>query len=248
MKRESLKLNTKTFNSILEMRERLAQKSNLNRYDYDERLLKEYIKPPLLENHNLESAYFKATLINSFYSTRMGAETLFKVVKKIEIYKDKINDILFSRHVVQEQLNSLNPFTEIKVERGEDSYGPYSFLTKYLAIHDRLLCYHHSQHKQEYSRLPIYDQLVSRCIVNLENKKQLEATHNNLRNYQNLYRIISQIAQMMNYGDNLTSVDNVFWAIGKYLWGNNKAKSIKEFNEEAMAGKIIKNMEESLSL
>ena len=63
-----------------------------------------------------------------------------------------------------------------------------------------------------------------------------------------MYRIISQIAQMMNYGDNLTSVDNVFGAIGKYLWGNNKAKSIKEFNEEAMAGKIIKNMEESLSL
>ena len=234
MIRESLKLNIKTCNAILKMRQNLS-KGHKNRYDYDEDLLKKHLTP-FLKKHDLSSAYFKATLINSFYSTRMGADTLFEVAKKIKANSNLIQHILRKRNIRGKE-NEINKFLEeCKIKQGNRYIRPYSFLTKYIAIHDRLA--HHNG-----ARFPIYDQFISKYLSKIKNfgDKELNISQKKLKTYTELYNSIDSLAE--EFSHNFTAIDNVLWTIGKYL----QNKSIKTFNNEAKNLKtLIRKMKKKL--
>ena len=228
--KSSMKLKDIDFNSIKQLHKEYVEKK---RYKIDENILTEQILNYGHEHHDEKIVYFKATLINSFYSTRMGADRIYSAAIKI------CNSDLDFEKIIQEgpekNLDKLSNFLD-KVAKGkeyqmdEKEPHPYSFFTKYLAIHNRIL--HGNTFK---SQFPIYDNLVERVIKHsdmytefcksddFKNNKN-EKLGKDLRKYKNLYYTIKHFSEKMNFNFNFTDTDQVLWLLGKYIYPPRKNK------------------------
>lgn len=201
------------------------------RYALDEALLDRQITS---NSHTKDEAYFKATLINSFYSTRMGADRVYSAAQKIESKKELIQKII--DYGIQNNLEAITKFFEKEEEK--ETYHPYSFFTKYLAIHRRIL-------KQKYD-LPIYDSFVEKIIKHSDlyhakefNKylKENDCTKN-FKHYNTLYRTIEYFANKLTKG-NFTDLDHILWLLGKTIYG--EGKTLENFNSNDHIRKAIEN-------
>lgn len=185
------------------------------RYSIDETLLAQYIN----NSHILHNAYFKATLINAFYSTRMGADLVYQAAKHIANHEKLITHIIRKDELNEDDLTNINEFCHQKLSRdrldeSKEDYNPYSFFTKYLAIHDRIV------NKKEESKLPIYDTLVEKVIKSSD----LFNGKFNLRNYSSLFHTLDSIGK--KYGG-FSSIDNILWTLGRFIFQNEQKKEIQ---------------------
>lgn len=127
-----------------------GEKRDSERYKLDSKILNEKIDANKLSLENtdekLEYIYYISTLINSFYSTRMGATRVYQVAKEINKKGPiKIDDI--------EKIIEIINGTSISYENSdkEKHYRPYSFLSKFFSLHcDR--------------NLPLYDSRIENTI------------------------------------------------------------------------------------
>ena len=182
------------------------------RYSLDESLLTQHIN----NSHDIENAYFKVTLINAFYSTRMGADLVYQAARHIEHNQNSIKQIIQKNSIDEDDLNNINIFCHKKLSRdklneNKEDYNPYSFFTKYLAIHDRIV------NKKEESKLPIYDTLVEKVIKSSD----LIDGKFNLRNYSSLFKTLNTIGK--DYGG-FSSIDNILWTLGRFIFQNKQKK------------------------
>lgn len=214
------------FKALKKAHEKLLKQT---RYSTDNILLEKNLN----NHHDLENAYFKAILINAFYSTRMGADLVYQAATYINKNKKNIAQLIEKSALESKDLNFLDKFCHKKLSRDKsnlrsEDYNPYSFFTKYLAIHDRIL------NKKE-SKFPIYDTLVEKTIKSSD----LFESKFNLRNYHSLYNTLQEIGTP--YGG-LTSIDNILWILGRFIFQNKdkKEKQISNFNKYLSQNSIDK--------
>ena len=138
------------------------------RYDADDIILRKYIKNDITEIdfNDRDYVYHISTLINSFYSTRMGADRLYATAMKIANNGMFINKIMCKEKVLSNgELDLIQDrlCEKIKLratERGEADreFRSYSFVTKFLSIHSLYTS------KNNISSFPIYDGQVVTVI------------------------------------------------------------------------------------
>ncbi len=206
------------------------------RYSLDKSLLEQHIN----NSHDFENAYFKATLINAFYSTRMGADLVYQAARHIANIHNQnlIKQIIQKNSIDEDDLNNINIFCHKKLSRDKlnenrEDYNPYSFFTKYLAIHDRIV------NKKEESKLPIYDTLVEKVIKSSD----LVAGRFNLRNYSSLFKTLNIIGE---YYGGFSSIDNILWTLGRFIFQNKQKKEdqILIFKRRLSSGSISELVKE----
>ena len=112
------------------------------RYSTDEKILKEYVSKCIHENSSFENIYTVVTLINSFYSTRMGADDCFTLSKILYCNHTEIYKAIQSRKpkpgLVQ---NIIERQQELKQQDEETKRVAFSFTTKYFSILSRFYGY-----------------------------------------------------------------------------------------------------------
>lgn len=223
------------YKEVLDVKENYKKNIKSTRYHYDEKILKEIItqhKEDYL-NANLEYVYFISTLINSFYSTRMGNDRLFIVAEFISKYKgittkDKVIEIIEDATQKPFEYKRTDSNTKEEIKK---TFKASSFLSKYYAIHNRFLF-----HDGKYSEYVILDSAVEKCIKNIMdcakgNHSKYSQTFckniekykkKDLKNYKYLDEIINIICEEINrekdgiYKVTLTDIDNYFWGIIKF--------------------------------
>ncbi len=184
------------------------------RYYNDEDCLRKYC---VNANHSdFEYVYFISTLINSFYSTRMGAEKVFEMAKYIHQ-----NSAMFNNIIQNNDTSCLN-----KIKKIGNKYYNYTFITKYISIHSR----YHSP--DNISKFPIYDSRVQAVLANYGFVKK---TSNKYRDYSVFYKKMSEIKDefiKQNISDmNFTKLDNYFWILGEKILnipGDNSSDKISD--------------------
>ena len=154
-------LNWTTINQVFKKDEKNIQenqKRDFKRYTLDSEILNKNIdKNKLLienEKERLEYIYFISTLINSFYSTRMGASRVYQVAEAIN-KKGPIN--INDTNNIIETINDLTIYYE--TNNKEKHYRPYSFLSKFFSLHGG-------------RNLPIYDSRIENTIKLIINKSK----------------------------------------------------------------------------
>lgn len=139
------------------------------RYAADEKLLEKYIKYDNFRDKNY--IYLISTLINSFYSTRMGADRLYATAIEFADHGKFIEQILNqNRPMNNTQLDRIQNTlcqklklrsTELKLRGEGKEFKSYSFATKFLAIHSK----YSSVGEKYVSLFPIYDGQVKTVIT-----------------------------------------------------------------------------------
>lgn len=139
------------------------------RYAADEKLLESYLKYDNFRDKNY--IYFISTLINSLYSTRMGADRLYATAIKFADHGVFIKQILNQdRPMNNTQLDRIHKTlcqklrlrtTELKLCGVGKEFRSYSFATKFLAIHSK----YSSVGGKYISLFPIYDSQVKTVIA-----------------------------------------------------------------------------------
>ena len=119
-----------------------ADKEMLEKYvDVEKIMLEKYVDVEKIKLGNLEYIYFISTLINSCYSTRMGADRLFATAIWLSGNKNciKIKDILTKEALDNNDLDFINGICNQKIEGvlGGVKFHSHSFITKFLKIHDK---------------------------------------------------------------------------------------------------------------
>lgn len=250
MKKYSFKLpDDINFREIKELHDKYSIKL---RYSIDENILKKAINHYGNEHKDIEIVYFKSTLINSFYSTRMGADLVYFAAKKICDFDLDLGKII-CEGPTESNLDSLsgllNKISEDAVAKAnEKGYHPYSFFTKYIAIHNRIL--HGNTVK---SKFPIYDNLVEKVIKHLDiyekfcKSSDFTNVGKDLRIYKNLYYTIKYFAGKMNF-DNFTDTDQVLWLLGKYIYPprKNKEKQVIRNIDFSTSQQLIEEIKKEL--
>ena len=138
------------------------------RYAADEKLLEKHLKYDNFRDKNY--IYLISTLINSFYSTRMGADRLYATAIEFSDHGKFIEQILNQdRPLNNTQLDRIQKTlcqklklrkTEEKLRGEGKEFTSYSFATKFLAIHSK----YSSIGKKYVSLFPIYDGQVKTVI------------------------------------------------------------------------------------
>lgn len=220
-----------TYKNVCEKIKEVEKNIAKTRYALDESILKNII-PKHKEDYlksDLEYVYFVSTLINSFYSTRMGNDRLYIVAEYISQYRnirklDQIIKIINEKNINKFQLKNVDK--EIKKPK---SFKAYSFLSKYYAIHNRML-----KHNGDYSEFPIFDGRVEKCLKQIiHNVKENKNTNyskkfvdkmkvfyiKDIYNYEKLYNMLNLIVEEINITKpqkaiplNLTNIDRYFWS------------------------------------
>ena len=218
-----------------------------NRYSTDEEILKQcveqYIK--IKPNPSRNDIYTIVTMINSFYSTRMGADdcwALSKILhdKHVEIRKAITEqDIDCVRRIIEEQ-DKLKQNKEIENtanNRQEDiKRVAFSFTTKYFSILSRFVA--------QTDLYPIYDSVVANVLDyyfyrreeeerNKEHRKGRNNKHRvsecnsaNSKDYKTYVKIIDGL-NIKPY----KHLDNYLWTIGRLL-SDGIRKAIQPNDEE----------------
>lgn len=201
------------------------------RYNFDEKILANIIpkhKQDYLDS-NLEYVYYISTLINSFYSTRMGNDRLFIVAKYISEHKN-IDSLEKITQLIEEANNT--PF-KIKNKKNEIKYfKANSFLSKYYAIHNRILF-----NNNKYSKYAILDSTVKKCIKeiidNLNNKnsnyskefqtKFKQYKKKDIDDYTKLNEMLTIICNEINKSRTSNNREMItFTHLDRYFWGRYK--------------------------
>lgn len=169
---ESKQENSEFYLNIEKENDEIKQNTKINnndcRYIADGKLFQEYLKHDNFSDKNY--VYFISTLINSFYSTRMGADRLYATAIKFSRNGQFIDQILkCERPLNNTLLNKIKKTlcnklhlrkTETKLRGKGNEFKSYSFATKFLAIHSK-----YSLIGGEYiSLFPIYDGQVDIVI------------------------------------------------------------------------------------
>ena len=234
MKMKNIELKKEYCEKIKEQYERYVKISE--RYNADGELLKKHITN---NSHTSSEAYFKATLNSSCYSTRMGADRIYAAAQKIKDKKETIGKIIDEGP--EKHLNFLTKF--LLKEKDTKQYLPYSFFTKYFAIHQMYVG------KGKQVNCPIYDSFVEKVIKHSDIyeeddfKKYREENdcNRNLRNYKNLYWTIQYFADKLTEG-NFTDLDHILWLLGKTIF--KKERGLNHFdNMDQVIGKIEEDIE-----
>ena len=177
------------------------------RYKLDERVLCEQIKNLIKADSTLEDIYIVVTLINSFYSTRMGADLCYKYAK---ILQENHNDIWVCLN--NRDGNEENDFDTVQAIldkcKKELPIIAFSFISKYFSILSRYLV------KED--RFPIYDNVVARmlCYNNKDNYKKIHQSFND-KNYNDYANIVSKLcrAEKIKY----KAIDDYLWNLGRKI-------------------------------
>ena len=158
------------------------------------------------KNSSFEDIYIVVTLINSFYSTRMGADDCYALSK---ILHDNHADIW--KTIKSEEQNVI--LVQSIINQQQDSKRvAFSFTTKYFSILSRFVV-----NKDIY---PIYDSVVANvldyyfCKNNGNNKKHSVSGCNstNKKDYITYVKIIDDL-NIMPY----KYLDNYLWTLGRLL-------------------------------
>lgn len=223
---KSIKLKGKEFKTLLKLHKKYIKYRK--RYETDEDLLRKHIKEFLHEHTDLSVVYFKSTLINSFFSTRMGADLVYNTAEKIckvEIDLQKIIEDGPENHL-EELTSSFDKKNGPQIK----NYHPFSFFTKYLAIHSKVLSTN--------SKFPIYDHLVEKVIKNSDLYSEFTKSKDykdsqcgrNLKKYKNLYYTLKYFSKHTKC--DFSSLDKVLWLIGKAKFSKNKDPELKSIKRE----------------
>lgn len=134
------------------------------RYKTDTKILDIYISKLIKENSLFDDIYTVVTLINAFYSTRMGADMCYKYAKVL--YKEHKEILVCLRSnanfdtdcAVVQRILDICEGGKNKDKTSQD-YMPrtaFSFVSKYFSVLSR--------HVTNNDRFPIYDNIVARML------------------------------------------------------------------------------------
>jgi len=197
------------------------------RYNLDEKLLVDIIKNHISDykKSKLEYVYYISTLINSFYSTRMGCDRLYEVAKYISKYKN-VQNIKSVIQIIDKA--SEEKFFVKYADKESKKFGAYSFLSKYYAIHNRILF-----NNGNFSDFPICDNRVEKQLKIILHSVKNNNKHytkdfieemkvfkiKDIKSYSKLYKMLCFIKEEINRtkpkkqpNASLTTVDNYFWS------------------------------------
>lgn len=229
-------------------------------YIADGKLFQEYIRYDDFCDRNY--IYFISTLINSFYSTRMGADRLYATAMKFAKNGKFIEQIIKQeRPLNNTQLKNINEtlcqkLSLRKTEGEGNQFKSYSFTTKFLAIHSK-----YRKGGGYISLFPIYDGQVQLVIkkyklnkieilkkfiekFNFSNSKEwltfnkyckdnkIKTIH--LDNYIQFYKLMNILSASTRL--NLSQIDRLFWKLGDKL--GDKIKKEKEKEEKSKSKSV----------
>ena len=251
-----LSLNIEKENDEIKQNTKIS--NNDCRYIADGKLFQEYLKYDNFCDKNY--VYFISTLINSFYSTRMGADRLYataikfarngQFIDQILKYEQPLNNTMLYK--IQKTL--CHKLRLRKTEGNGNKFRSYSFATKFLAIHSK-----YSLIGGEYiSLFPIYDGQVDIVIkkyklnkieilkkfiekFNFSNSKEWLTFNqyckdNNIKtihldDYVQFYKLMNILSS--STGLNLSQIDRLFWKFG------DKIKKRQRRREEKTKSKSV---------
>lgn len=195
------------------------------RYSTDEKILEEYVSKRIHENSSFEDIYTVVTLINSFYSTRMGADDCFALSKILYCNHTEINKAIQSREpkpgLVQ---NIIERQQELKQQDEKTKRVAFSFTTKYFSILSRFYDYKDKSIQETDKDLyPIYDSVVAKVLdyyfyVKTNKKSHVSSCKSKYKSnkddkgYERYVKIINDLkTKPYKY------LDNYLWKIGKLV-------------------------------
>ncbi|MBO4746073.1 MAG: hypothetical protein J5613_03325 [Alphaproteobacteria bacterium] len=181
------------------------------RYYVDEQILEDLVPKFIKQDSSFKDIYTIVTLINSFYSTRMGPDDCFARA-----------NLLFENHNrIWAAIHNLDVATVqniIDLQRQGDRPVSFSFTTKYFSILSRYVA------KQDI--YPIYDSKVAKLLNYYFYKQNHAYTKSRVsgcntptvKDYITYYNIISEI--MASCKVSYKELDNYLWQLGTNLDNN----------------------------
>lgn len=207
------------------------------RYLADERILSSQIPKLIKKNSSRDEIYHAITLINSFYSTRMGAddcwrlsEILYKKHSEIwyAILATDIAKIDVVQSVIDAQSNARATDTRRRVA--------FSFTTKYFSILNRYI--------GKGDVYPIYDTLVAKMLdyyfwrLAPESYCKSYVSSCNTSAVKDYKRFYSVITTGLGWGKDYKVLDNYLWDFGRRLSENLPRRAWATLNPDEIANAI----------
>ncbi len=181
------------------------------RYYIDEEILEDLVPKFIKKDSSFKDIYTIVTLINSFYSTRMGPDDCFARANLLFDNHNKIWDAIHKLNVDMVQ-------HIIDLQTQGDRPVSFSFTTKYFSILSRYIAKH--------DIYPIYDSKVAKLLdyyfyqQNHAHTKHRVSGCNTptVKDYVTYYNIISEI--MASCKVSYKELDNYLWQLGTKLDNN----------------------------
>ena len=176
------------------------------RYKHDEEILTEFVPKLVRSDASFNEIYHIVTLINSFYSTRMGGDNCYKLA---EILHKQNKNILSAVKTGDEK--TVQNIVNIEQEKLDNV--PFSFTTKYFSILSRYL---HNDDK-----FPIYDSVVATMLDfyfhhnGIKNKYYVSSMH---KDYISYYNCITNLID--NSKTQYKKLDTYLWWMGRQVIDN----------------------------
>ena len=199
------KYNTECFNTKLPLR-----------YIADEYILSTQIPLLIHENSSRNEIYHAVTLINSFYSTRMGADDCWRLSYVLEKFHQKIWTAIHATDiaVVDVVQDVIDAQRTVQSQDSNKVRVAFSFTTKYFSILNRYI--------GGTDVYPIYDALVAKVLDyyfwrqnnSKYGKRHVSSCNKTIaKDYRRYYEIISKIYGNKDY----KFLDNYLWDFGRRL-------------------------------
>jgi len=221
-KDDNFVINTKT---VEQFNKWFGEYIKQTRYSTDEKILEEYVQKHIKSNPkpSFDDIYTFVTLINSFYSTRMGADDCYALSK---ILHDNHAEIW---NAITEKRQDIDLVQKIIKQQQDSKRVAFSFTTKYFSILSRFVV-----NKDIY---PIYDSVVANvldyyfCKNSKDNKKHSVSRCNstNKKDYAEYVEIINELKPTPCTYKHL---DNYLWTIGRLL--SNEIRMVIQPNEKEL--------------
>ena len=175
------------------------------RYKHDEEILSKFIHESIKIDSEFNDIYFIVTLINAFYSTRMGNNYCYELSKVLYKNHEKIfNSIKLGetktlQDIIDKQKKSLK-----QIE--------FSFTTKYFSLLSR--------HINKCDKFPIYDSIVAKMLdfyfySNNKNSKRLISNMRKDYDYDSYYNRITNLIE--KYHIEYKKLDTYLWWLGRKI-------------------------------
>ena len=193
------------------------------RYSTDEKILEEYVSKYIHENSSFEDIYTVVTLINSFYSTRMGADDCFALSKILHENHAKIWEAINQTQQTQQNIKLVQGIIKQQKNTKQEEYTKqdeetkrvaFSFTTKYFSILSRFLT-----GKDVY---PIFDSVVANVLdyyrYNLDNgNKKHSVSRCNSTNKKDYAEYVEIINELKPTPCTYKHLDNYLWKMGSLV-------------------------------
>lgn len=203
------------------------------RYACDERVLGDVANSLINKNSKFEDVYHMVTLINSFYSTRMGGDDCYALSK---ILYNRHGDILGAmdsgdKNVVQSVIKD-----QVDAREKHDEHGApvlrsvaFSFTSKYFSIISR--------YRFHNDKFPIYDSLVAGLLDFWYRNKGTNVVSKTRKNYNYMEycKYINRFCGVVEYKE----LDSYLWTLGRKIVPYVTDISAEEY-KRLMPGKDLK--------